>query len=242
MSGCLILQMSTRSNLAWKLSIQEVTSFLLVNILVFLSSSGLSGQFKSPPKTIFSSESRFSFVKIESKLSKKLHQFLVFVWRIDSYQYIKFLLDLSFKNNVAPQRIQDLTVVGAVNPIFIKISTPHELEPLWQVIVSALHSFFHWFSVAGGMCFLKKKNLHYVFGTRRKWFFFYGNHSNPLHLAKLTQNNWSIQSTLRQWNGRNKKITQVGKKQGCVEAYFIISHLYLHNCFIACKVLYSHDA
>jgi len=49
---------------------------------------------------------------------KKLHQVLVFVWRIYIYQYINFLLDLSFKNNVAPQWIQDLTIDGAVKPIF----------------------------------------------------------------------------------------------------------------------------
>ena len=39
----------------------------------------MHGQFKSPPKLIFSSESRFSFVKTESKLSKKLSKSFYYI-------------------------------------------------------------------------------------------------------------------------------------------------------------------
>ena len=84
-------------------SIQLVTDFLWSSTPPFLSSSGFNGQLKSPPIMMFSSDSRFSFCKIAYKFLKK---------------FIRFILDDSSYNNIAPHRVKNLLMNRTIKSSF----------------------------------------------------------------------------------------------------------------------------
>ena len=102
-------------------------------------------------------------------------------------------------------------------PFFIKIATLRELEAPWQVIVSAPHSFFHWFSVAMVECVSCEKTKSALrFRHQTKMALLLRKSLKPF---TFSETNLKIidQSNLLCGSGiaEIKNNTCVGKKQGC---------------------------
>ena len=157
MFGFLILQISTRSSWFCRQSMQAVTDFLWIIMPPFLSISGFKGQLKSPPIMILSSDSKFSFCSVPSKLLKNDK---ISLYLFGAYKFFKtYVLSLitALRMMKLPKGSRMFWWMVQSKPFLIKIETPRALELLWLFIISAPHSFFRCVSVFIVEWFLVKK-------------------------------------------------------------------------------------